>query len=88
MPTLLPTGDDSAMDFEVVGVFFGRFLLFSATFWRFGSELRRERGSSVRQDLNPSGSTWTPWTTYHIVFVVRAGNDRGQTIAHLTFPKP
>jgi len=35
-----------------------------------------------------SGSTWVPWSTYHIVFVVQAGTDRGQTIAHLTFPRP
>jgi hypothetical protein len=34
------------------------------------------------------GSTWVPWSTYHIVVVVQAGADRGQTIAHLTFPKP
>jgi hypothetical protein len=32
--------------------------------------------------------SWVTWTTYHIVFVVQAGTDRGQTIAHLTFPKP
>jgi hypothetical protein len=35
-----------------------------------------------------SGSTWVTWSTYHIVVVVQAGTDRGQTIAHLTFPRP
>jgi hypothetical protein len=34
------------------------------------------------------GSTWVPWSTYHIVVAVQAGGDRGQTIAHLMFPKP
>ena len=45
-------------------------------------------GLYMMQLVPISGSTWVPWSTYHIVFVVRDGNDRGQTIAHLTFPKP
>jgi hypothetical protein len=45
-------------------------------------------GLYMMQLVPISGSTWVTWTTYHIVFVVQAGTDRGQTIAHLTFPKP
>jgi hypothetical protein len=38
--------------------------------------------------LVPSvGALWTPMSTYHIVIVVGAGSDHGQTIAELTFPK-
>ena len=32
------------------------------------------------------GAVWTPLTTFHIVIVVAAGSDHGQTIAELTFP--
>jgi len=37
--------------------------------------------------LVPIGAAkWTPISTYHIVIVVAAGNDHGQTVAELTFP--
>ena len=45
-------------------------------------------GLYMMQLVPISGSTWVSWSTYHIVVVVQAGGDRGQTIAHLTFPKP
>jgi hypothetical protein len=51
MPTSLPMGDESAMNFEGVGVSFSEFLLFSEPYLRIGSELRRERGCPVSRDL-------------------------------------
>jgi hypothetical protein len=51
MPALLPVGDESAMNSEGMGTFFSTNLLFSATFFRVGSELRRERGSPVSGSL-------------------------------------
>jgi hypothetical protein len=45
-------------------------------------------GLYMMQLVPISGGTWVPWSTYHIVFVVQAGTDHGQTIAHLTFPRP
>ena len=45
-------------------------------------------GLYMMQLVPISPSTWVPSSTYHIVFVVQDGNDRGQTIAHFTFPKP
>jgi hypothetical protein len=44
-------GDESAMNFEGVGVSFSEFLLFSEPYLRIGSELRRERGCPVSRDL-------------------------------------
>ena len=35
-----------------------------------------------------AGATWTAWSTYHVVVVVRAGANHGQTIAEVTFPAP
>jgi hypothetical protein len=34
------------------------------------------------------GASWVPWSTYHIVVDVQSGNDHGQALAQLTFPKP
>jgi hypothetical protein len=45
-------------------------------------------GLYMMQLVPISGGTWVPWSTYHIVFVVQAGTDHGQTIAYLTFPRP
>lgn len=45
-------------------------------------------GLYMMQLVPISNSTWVAWSTYHIVIVVQAGGDRGQTVAHLTFPKP
>ena len=35
-----------------------------------------------------AGATWTAWSTYHVVVVVSAGTNHGQTIAEITFPAP
>ena len=38
--------------------------------------------------LPVGGATWTAWSSYHVVVVVSAGSNHGQTIAELTFPHP
>jgi hypothetical protein len=48
---IITFGDESAMNFEGVDVFFSEFLLFSEPYLRIGSELRGERGCSVSRDL-------------------------------------
>ena len=42
MTALLARGDESAMNFEGLGVSFSTYLLFSAPFLQVGSELHRE----------------------------------------------
>jgi len=51
MATLLPRGDESAMNLEGLGGAFWTYLLFSEAFLRVGSALRRGRGSLVNRDL-------------------------------------
>lgn len=35
-----------------------------------------------------AGSTWTAWSSYHVVIVVTSGANKGQTLAEITFPPP
>jgi hypothetical protein len=50
-PALVPTLDEFPMILEGVSVFFSRFLWFSETFLRIGSELRGGRGFLFSLDL-------------------------------------
>ena len=51
MATLLPRGDESAMNLEGLGGAFWTYLLFSEAFLHVGSALCRGRGSLVNRDL-------------------------------------
>ena len=50
IPTSIPKGDESTMNFEGVDVKISDFLLSSEAFVRIGSEHRRERGFPVSGD--------------------------------------